>query len=152
MLAGELDLEGTDEGSFLAAEEAELLLVAAARSGTLVEMAVLGVFSSAKGLAAPMLVFLVVVGLVVLTAAWTAVFCGNVAAFFTAAAGLDLLAGAAFAGVLAVVFTGAFGAVLAAVLAAGFTVLDLAAGITIPHGHKQVGTHASPKAKPEHGA
>lgn len=51
MLAGVLDLEGTDEGSFFAAGEGELLLEAVARSGDVEEMTPLGLFSSAWGLA-----------------------------------------------------------------------------------------------------
>jgi hypothetical protein len=51
LLAGVLDLEGTDEGSFFAAGEGEVLLEAVARSGDFEEMTPLGLFSSAWGLA-----------------------------------------------------------------------------------------------------
>ena len=51
MLAGVLDLEGTDEGSFFAAGGSEVLLGALARPGALGEMTPFGLFSSDWGLA-----------------------------------------------------------------------------------------------------
>jgi hypothetical protein len=154
LLAGELDLEGTDEGSFLATGVAEVLLEATARMGALAEMAALGLFSSAEGLAALLFMVLAVV------------LSGTLAAFFTAATGLDLLAAMAWAEVLAAVLSGVFAgnfaegfaedlagdlaAALAEVEAAVLTELDLAAGIRFPQGHKKIGTHANPNTWPKH--
>ena len=57
-----------------------------------------------------------------------------------------LLGAAVLSGGLAADLTGVFAAVFAVVLAAVFAVLDLAAGIHIPQGHKQMGKAAALKA------
>jgi len=144
LLAGVLDLEGTDEGSFFAAEEGDALLEAVARSGAVGEMTPFGLFSSAWGLAV-LLFNALAAGWLVLLAALAVLDVSGVAAE------LGLLAGLVGAGLLAEVLAEVLAGVLAAVwatdLSADLPGFDLAAGIQIPQGHKQMGSAAALKTR-----